>query len=305
MLQRPWMTPLVVVFWCLTSGWLLRTKILPSLSPGSPPASQARYLAGGDPVPVAWTVQWNDLSIGWACTRTERSAHGGLDVESRMHLDRLPVADIVPAWSSVVTRNLLPPNGSALDARGHLTIDTEGNVTSFDSEITFAGVAEAVRLHGTIDTGTARVQLHIGSMRYDATRPVPRLTTLAEDLSPQATMPGLYEGRRWTVPVYSPLPAAGSRLEILHAEVGPEETLFWENQLVRVHPVAFRDDPAEHRPPRSRLWVDRTGRVLRQEATLLGSRLTFVRRTDEAALRLAAVAASEARVAPPPMEIAP
>jgi hypothetical protein len=63
-----------------------------------------------------------------------------------------------------------------------------------------------------------------------------------------------------------------------------------------VHPVAYREDPASHREPRSRLWVDRTGRVLRQEATLLGSKLSFIRRSDEAAARLAATLAEEGRV---------
>jgi hypothetical protein len=308
MLQRPWMTPFVVVFWCLASGWLLRSKILPTLSPGSPPGGQARYLAGDDPGVVAWTVQWNDLSIGWACTQTDRTALGGLAVETRMHLDRLPIEDIVPAWMSVVTQNLLPAGDAGLDAHGHLAIDADGNVRGFDSVIQFAGATDPVRLRGTIDTGTARVQLRIGGMRYDATRQVPHLTTLGEEFSPHATMPGLYQGRRWTVPVYSPLLAGNARFEILHAEVGPEEMLFWENHLVRVHPVAVRDDPAGHRPPRSRLWVDRTGRVLRQEAMLLGSRLTFVRRPEEAARRLAAAFGPPVTVdqdATPPLELAP
>jgi hypothetical protein len=30
------MIPLVLIFWCVTSGWLLVEKILPGLSPGSP-----------------------------------------------------------------------------------------------------------------------------------------------------------------------------------------------------------------------------------------------------------------------------
>ena len=52
--------------------------------------------------------------------------------------------------------------------------------------------------------------------------------------------------------------------------------------------VSYRDDPASHREPRARLLVDRTGRVLRQEATTIGRKLVFVRRTDAAAETLAA-----------------
>ena len=111
---------------------------------------------------------------------------------------------------------------------------------------------------------------------------------IGDELSPQATLPGLTEGRRWTVPVYSPLRPGQSPLEILHAEVSGEETIFWEDSLVRVHVVAYREDPSSNREPRSRLWVDRSGRVLRQEAALLGARVSFVRRSDAEAARLAA-----------------
>ncbi|MFM7291286.1 MAG: hypothetical protein ACKO6B_08650, partial [Planctomycetia bacterium] len=40
--------------------------------------------------------------------------------------------------------------------------------------------------------------------------------------------------------------------------------------------------------PRCRLWVDRSGRVLKQESLILGSKLVFARRTDAAAENLIA-----------------
>ena len=61
------------------------------------------------------------------------------------------------------------------------------------------------------------------------------------------------------------------------------ETMFWDDHLVRVNLVCYRDDPSSHHPPRTRLWVDRSGRVLKQESGMLGAHLTFLRRTDEAA----------------------
>ena len=59
--------------------------------------------------------------------------------------------------------------------------------------------------------------------------------------------------------------------------------MFWDDTLVRVDVVHYRDDPATHREPRCRLWVDRSGRVLKQESLMLGSKLVFLRRSDEAA----------------------
>lgn len=309
MLQRPWFTPIVVVFWCVTSGWLLVEKILPSLAPGSPPGYQAIYTSDSGLIPVAWTVQWNDRPLGWAIAESQRTALGGLLVDSRMHFDRLPLDEIVPAWTSLLVRKALPQEGQlAFDARGRLAIDAAGDLRSFMSIVNVPGSTEQLLLNGTVDAGTVRVQVQAGEMRYETTRHLPDWMMIGDELSPQATMPGLFAGRRWTVPIYSPLRTGGSPIEILHAEVAPEETIYWEGRLVRVHPVAYREDPASHREPRSRLWVDRTGRVLRQESMLLGSRLSFVRRSDEAAAQLAATLAEEGRVPteqPPSMEAVP
>ncbi len=296
MLQRPWFTPIVVVFWCLTTGWLFVEKILPSLSPGSPPGYQAMYTADAGLIPVAWTVQWRDRPLGWSIAESERTALGGLLVDSRMHFDRLPLDEIMPMWTSLLVRKAFPKDGLTFDARGRLTIDAAGDLRSFMSIVSVPGSSEQVLLNGTVDAGTVRVQVQAGEMRYETTRHLPDRMLIGDELLPQAMMPGLYEGRRWTVPVYSPLRAGSAPLEILHAEVGPEETIYWEGLLVRVHAVSYREDPASHREPRSRMWVDRTGRVLRQESTLLGSKLSFVRRSDEAAARLAATLAEDGRV---------
>ena len=309
MLQRPWFTPIVVVFWCVTSGWLLVAKILPSLAPGSPPGYQAIYTSDSGLIPVAWTVHWNDQPLGWAIAESQRTPLGGLVVDSRMHFDRLPLDEIMPAWTSLLVRKALPKGvGLTFDARGRLTIDPAGDLRSFMSVVNVPGSTEQVLLNGTVDAGTVRVQVQAGEIRYETTRHLPERMMIGDELSPQATMPGLFEGRRWTVPISSPLRAGGAPIEILHAEVGPEETIYWEGRLVCVHAVAYREDPASHREPRSRMWVDRTGRVLRQESLLLGATLAFVRRSDEAAARLAATLAEEGRVPleqPPSMEAVP
>lgn len=309
MLQRPWFTPIVVVFWCVTSGWLLVEKILPSLAPGSPPGYQAIYTSDSGLIPVAWTVQWNDQPLGWAIAESQRTAAGGLLVDSRMHFDRLPLDEIVPAWTSLLVRKALPKGGGlTFDAYGRLNIDAAGDLRSFMSVVNVPGSTEQVQLNGTVDAGTVRVQVQAGEIRYETTRHLPERMMIGDELSPQATMPGLFEGRRWTVPISSPLRPGGAPIEILHAEVGPEETIYWEGRLVRVHPVAYREDPASHREPRSRLWVDRSGRVLRQESLLLGATLAFVRRSDEAAARLAATLAEAGRVPieqPPSLEAVP
>lgn len=289
MLQRPIFTPVVVAFWCVTTGWLTVAKIMPAWQSGSPPGQQALYASGSRLVPVAWTVSCNDEPIGWALTQTTRSSNRGMVVDSHLHFDRLPWDEMLPGWATLLMQRLVP-NGevAAFDARGRLAIDERGQLGSFSSVVNLPGTDQPLVLTGTVDAGSVTINVAAGDLRYEATRHLPSTMMIGDELSPQATLPGLHEGRRWTVPVYSPLRAGRSPLEILHAEVGSEVTIYWEGSLVQAHVVAYRDDPTSDRKPRCRLWVDRTGRVLRQEAALLGAEVVFVRRPDEEAARMAA-----------------
>lgn len=284
MLQRPLLTPLVLGFWFVTTGWLVVTKILPAFNPGLPPGHQALFTSGDRLVPVAWTVMWNERPIGWALSIAQRTDEGGLGVDTRLHFDHLPLNEMLPAWAGNAVRNVLDDDGLVtLDAHGRLDIDAAGRLRRFSSTVSLPGTRDEVVLAGTVDNGEAAVAIMAGGMRYDTVKRLPEHSMIGDELSPQATMPGLSAGRTWTVPVYSPLRPGHAPIEILHASVEPESTLFWEDGLVRVHLVAYRDDPSPRREPRCRLWVDLAGRVLKQEASIFGSTMTFLRRTDEAA----------------------
>jgi hypothetical protein len=295
MFQRPFFTPIVVGFWLVTAGWLVGFKILPDLSPGSPPGHQAFYASAGRLVPVAWTVECNDRPIGWALTRATQSHRDGLLVDTRLHFDRLPWDEVLPGWAALFVHQMpLPVTRGGFDARGRLSIDSAGTLRSFSSLVTLPGVRDSLVLTGTVDDGRVSMVMVAGDLRYETTRHLPTTAMVGDELSPMATLPGLYEGRRWTVPVYSPLRPGKSPLEILHAEVGQEETLYWGGSLTRVHIVSYREDPSSSRPPRCRFWVDQSGRVLRQEAALLGAQVAFVRQSDDEAIRLAMLEDAEA-----------
>ena len=288
MLQRPLLTPIVVGFWLVTSGWLVIAKILPTLNPGSPPGQQALYAAGNRPIPVAWTVFLNERPVGWALATSTRATEGSLVVDTRLHVENLPLEEMLPAWVSQLVHRATPTGTTvAFDARGKLAIDSFGKLRSFSSRVNLPGTIEEVVLTGTVDDGKVVVIIEAGGMQYEASRHLPSHVMIGDELSPQATLPGLFEGRCWTVPIYSPLRPGHAPIEILHAEVGSEATLYWENALVRVHVVSYREDPTSDREPRCRMWVDFSGRVLKQEAAIVGARMLFVRRTDEAAALLA------------------
>jgi len=288
MLQKPWLAPLVILFWFVTTGWLVVEKILPFLAPGSPPGYESLAVADGRAIPVAWTVMWNEEPVGWAVSRARLDREGGARVRSRLKLDRIPIADVLPKWSKLLLRDM-PAAAKLLsiEADGSLLIGAGGAVRSFRSDVRLPTVGQAIALEGAVDGEKVSASIRSGELRYDVTRTVPSAVRLGDELSPMATMPGLHVGKRWTVPIYSPLKLGGSPIEMLHARVGGEETMFWEDQLVRAFVVAYRDDPSPRRDPRFRLWVDRTGKVLRQESTIMGVALAFVRRSDESADALA------------------
>lgn len=309
MLHRPWLIPPILAFWAVTMGWLVTAKILPALASGAAPGYQALFASGNRLVPVAWTVMCNDCPMGWAISRAERLPDRGLVVQSRLHFDTLPLDEMLPPWLRSIARRMIDDRQPlAFDARGTVSIDPRGELDSFGSIVTLPGMTEKIVLNGTVDDGKVSIVISGKDMRYATERHFPSTMMLGDELSPQATMPGLHVGRRWTVPVYSPLRPGPTPIEILHAHVAKEETFFWDDHLVRVHVVQYRDDPSAHHEPRSTLWVDLTGRVLKQESLLLGSKLSFLRRPDEAAERLVATVdaeAAEAEIMRPAAEIAP
>ncbi|MFM8433903.1 MAG: hypothetical protein ACKOBP_00955 [Planctomycetia bacterium] len=283
-MHRPWLAPIVIVFWCLTTGWLVVAKILPSLLPGSPPGYQALYASNNRLIPVAWTVLWKDQPIGWAVSESHRGADGDVTVETALRFDRLPIEELIPGWiKPLVGRALERTAVVDLEARGTMSIDPQGQLRAFRSVVDLPGKVDRVVLHGTVDDGHVKVLLRAGELSYETSRYLPSHIMIGDELSPQATMPGLAPGKRWTVPVYNPLRGGNTALEVMHAEVTAEETLFWEDRLVRVDLVVYRDDPSEHHEPTCRIWVDRSGRVLKQESAMFGGKLTFLRRSDEAA----------------------
>lgn len=287
-MNRPWYAPLVVVFWLVSTGWLFTSKILPTLLPGAPPGYQARYSADGRVVPVAWSVILDDKPLGWSLSQAERLADGGMRVESLLHFDHLPIGQLLPAWTRLLIRQAIPASAElTFEATGRVEIDRAGQLTSFNSAIDLPDSDGKILLTGTVDDGEVTIVIRSGEIVYETKRFLPETMMLGDELSPHAMLPGLVAGQQWTVPVYSPLRPAQSPIEILHAEVEGSESIFWEDHLVTVDLVSYRDDPALHREPRVRLWVDRTGRVLRQEASTMGRKILFLRRNDAEAETLA------------------
>ena len=287
-MKRAWYPSLVLLFWVASTGWLLVAKVLPAWAPGAPPGHQAFHATGGRVVPVAWSVLLDGQPLGWSISRAHRGDGGGMHVESLLHVDRLPLAEVLPGW----TRLLVPQAAVAeatigCEVRGSMEIDPRGRLEAFTSTVDLADGGR-IELDGDVADGDVTIRLRAGAMRHETRRHLPDSLLLGDELSPSATLPGLFPGRTWTVPVYGPFRPAHAPLEVLHAAVTGSESMLLDDRLATVDVVEYSDDPAGHREPRMRMWVERgSGRVVRQEATLAGKRIEFLRRPDDAAERLA------------------
>ena len=124
-MQRPWLAAIVILFWCLTTSWLVVEKILPALRTGSPPGYQALYASNNRLIPVAWTVHWNGQPLGWATSQSQTVDGGSICVESLLHLDRLPLDKILPVWIKPMLHRVSDP--ITFEARGSLLIDATGH----------------------------------------------------------------------------------------------------------------------------------------------------------------------------------
>lgn len=288
MLRRPWIATLVIVFWAASTGWLVSQKIAPLLVAGDPPSTH--YLPENRDAPVAWTVFWNDEIVGWALSECQprQPVENGWLVTTRLRLDELPLEELLPDWVTKLTASSFPSDMPlVLDTAGELWLDAGGNLEEFESKVFLPDLGQRVTIRGTVEQQDVAITVRSRDFVYETKRQLPESGMLGDELSPQAMLPGLTTGRRWTVPVYNPLSFTGSPLTVLHAHVEGEVTLFWEDRIMRPLLVAYRDDPAAYREPRVRLWVARDGRVLKQESRMLGSTLAFLRRTDDDARMLA------------------
>jgi hypothetical protein len=287
-MQRSVVTMLILGCACLANGWLFFTKIMPTLTPGDPPGYQALFSDGDKPLPVGWTIMLNDTVLGTAISLAEPTDNAGMIVRSTLRLDDLPIEEIVPAWTRLVIGNVLAAYPAiSLEASGRMHIDAGGNLRHFQSVVQIPGSDQKARLEGTISQDNhVTVSLRAGGASYEASRFLPLETTIGDELSPQATMPGLYQGRRWIVPVFSPLRPSAKPLVTMYARVDSQESVHYGDQTVTADIVCYRDSPGEHHPPRSRMWVDPRGRVLRHESMILGSKLQFVRCPDDVAASL-------------------
>jgi hypothetical protein len=297
-MHNQWFNFAVLVLWLTMMSWLISQKVLPALLVGDPPNYPTILAAQRQQPVVGWLMLWNGERLGWALTRTKPLPHELTEIDSRIHFDQLPIGDMAPDW----LRSMFQPLGQMrsklpMDTVSTLVFDPLGRLCRFESAVQFQPKVDALKVKGSIDGGTLSLIARAGEFAYETEMPMPGKTMLTDSLSPQVRLPGLREGQRWTVEVYSPFRPPNSPREILQAEVEGRQPVRWEGRIVHAWLVVYRSDPGAAISPteetRGRLWVHPDGTVIKQEARFFNATMTLTRLPERATRELASTVGND------------
>jgi len=288
-----WFSFAVVALWLSTMGWLVTTKVMPSLLVGEPPSYPTILAAQRSEPPAGWVILWEERRLGWAISKTRPLPQAITEIRSLIHFDDLPLDELMPDW----LRTMVPPIGRQrvkvpVESRSSLVFDPLGKLSRFESWVRLDVQEPFVKMRGTVDGAKMALWLRVGDLQpFETDVAVPRDAMLGDTLSPQSRLPGLRQGQAWTVESYSPLRPPNSPKEILYAAVESRMPLTWEGRTVDTLVVVYRTDPGNavggSGGARGKIWVRRDGTVLKQQVTFFRSTLTFLRMGQQEAASLA------------------
>jgi len=303
-----WFSAVIVLFWAATMGWLFQQKILPPLVVGDPPTYRD-IIADRQAVeqPAGWTIYLDNQPLGWTTSHPRLLDNGVTDFHSRVHLTRLPLEEVTPAWMKSLLR-MVDREGSLgelamnVDVEGNLEVDPLGRPIGFNSTALFGENGASrddrgdllpgqldtrfkISIQGVMEGRQLKLKVRSGEFVYNTAAYLSPDALMSDALTPQARLPNLRVGQSWTVPIYSPLRPPNSPLEMLHAKVERRELIVWQERVAPVYLIVFRSDPGSeltnNREARAKAWVDLKGNVLKQELMLSAARLTFERLPDD------------------------
>ena len=287
-MNSTWYSVAVVLLWLATMSWLVTQKVLPALLVGEPPTYRTIVQAQQEEPLVGWKMSWNDRPVGWALSDTTVLLNGMTKIRSLVRFDDLRLAEVAPALMGFFALPEGTPDVSLqLEAKSEFIFDPLDRLSQFTSSVGFPGMDDVFKVRGALDGTELELSVHTGELTVQKEVVLPQKALLSDALSPQAQLPGLREGQTWNVEIPSPFRPSNNPVEILQATVEGIKPMLWEGRTVHAWLVVYRNDPgagsASTQSPRVRLWVREDGTVLKQEANLLGSTVTFVRLSAEAA----------------------
>jgi hypothetical protein len=286
-MNSAWYNVTVVLLWVATMSWLVTRKVLPALLVGEPPTYRTIVEAQHKEPLVGWAMRLNNRPVGWALSKTSVMVNDMTEVRSLVRFDDLRLNEVTPRFLKPLVPEDISDVSLQLEAKSEFTFDPLGRLSQFVSSVGFPGMDHLAKVRGILDGTELQLSLRTGEFSTESKVVLPQKALLTDALSPQAKLPGLREGQTWNVRIYSPFRRPDNPTEVLQATVEGVKPMLWEERTVDTWLVVYRSDPgagtASTETPRVRLWVRDDGTVLKQEANLLDSKITFVRLSDEAA----------------------
>ena len=266
-------TGVVVLLWGATMTWLVSAKILPTFLCGEPPQTGVNAHE-----PACWRVTVGEQPIGWAVSQAVPGADETTELHSRVQLSAVPLSRMAPRWMATVIDKLGP---LSVDMRSRTTLDSLGNLSLFESSVKINDLPSAILMKGVVLDGFIRLKLQYGEVVHKLKYPWPEHAMLGSKLTPDASLLQVYPGRRWQKEVYNPFGGPQGAIEIIEAEVVENQPLLVNGKLVNTRRIEYRSlnatgVSAENRR-RSTVWVDETGRVVREDIVLMDVLLRFER----------------------------
>lgn len=301
-----WMPALVL--WFASMGWLLSTKVLPTLTNGQPPdyGDMLPKTEVVNPDPVRWSIRWNSKEIGWAENKITRSLDGTGRIRSEVRFDELPVDQMLQDLLGVIGRFAGPMIGDIgiidLTVLTSLDFDHYGVLNRLDTKVTVGDLEDLLHVQGQVsgEKLDLRARVRTGNETTDIYRDkeihLPPDALLTDSFSPRPKLANLRVGQTWTFQSYQPL-MPHNPLTLIQAKVEREELLEWNGQMVRTRKVAFSRDSgsgiSSTRKPVAELWVQKDGTVLRQDLMLANVKVQFIRVKPKAPAKPAVVRKDE------------
>ncbi len=280
----------VCLMWLLTMTWLITQKVMPALWVGQPPSYQA-IVEAQKKEPVGWSLWINNKQLGWALSTLEEQGQGPKEIRSYIHFDELPIAELTSGWGRALFRLIEQPAGKyEMDVENILTIDSLGKLLRFDSRIQLDPLKNILRMQGIVDGQQLHIEILSGNFSYSSDVSLPQHALLNDTLSPQTQLPNLAIGQTWAVPALNPLHPTTNLVEVLRATVEEKEPIYWNSGIYDAWVVVYRSNPGAgfgaKSGSRGKLWVLEDGTVIKQQAVIFDSILSFVRMSGVEAAHL-------------------
>lgn len=278
-------TTAVVVFWLAAMGWLLTNRILPPFFGGEAPQTSLAYQVR----PVAWRIKLDDIPCGTAVLQATEAAGGVREVHSVLNLTRMPAPENGPLWLRPMLASL---KNLSLKMRTTTTFDSLGSLASFQTKMYLSKLDTPIQLIGRVKNDVMKVQVRAAGITHRLEKEWSSKAALAGELTPASRLLPLWDGRRWTQEVYSPFSSPNSPLEMLEAVVTGQIRMDHGDSSADVWVVEYRSvektGSTDEGRLRSRIYVNESGWILKQESFLFGSSVLLYRESEERSAELAA-----------------